>query len=443
VYKESDVTAVDAPGKNRSPERLREALFTAVAAYAAANPKSAHRHAAATEVMPGGNTRSVLFFPPFPLCLVRGEGNRLWDADGHGYVDFLGEFTAGIFGHSNAAIRAAIDRALDNGINLSGHNRLEADLAAVVCARFPSIDLVRFTNSGTEANLMAIATAIAHTGRSKIVVFEGGYHGGVLSFPPGGSRVNVPHEFVLAPYNDLDETMRLIRAADRDLAGILVEPMLGAGGCIPATPEFLAMLREEATRCGAVLIFDEVMTSRLSPGGRQAVLGIVPDMTTLGKYIGGGMSFGAFGGRADLMSLFDPRRPDALGHAGTFNNNTVTMAAGLAGMTEVLTTERTRDLNQRGDRLRDRLNRLFMERGACLRITGLGSVMNIHAFGEAAKAARELVFFDLIARGLYLAHRGLIALSLPITDSETAVFADAMSDVLAARRDVLCAPATG
>jgi glutamate-1-semialdehyde 2,1-aminomutase len=166
-------------------------------------------------------------------------------------------------------------------------------------------------------------------------------------------------------------------------------------------------------------------------------------MTTLGKYIGGGMSFGAFGGRADLMSLFDPRRPDALGHAGTFNNNTVTMAAGLAGMTEVLTTERSRDLNQRGDRLRARLNRLFVERGARLRVTGLGSVMNIHASGVAAEAARELVFFDLIARGLYLAHRGLIALSLSITDGETAVFADAMSDVLAARRDVLCAPATG
>ena len=437
------MTVLDAPGNIRSHEGLREALSAAIGAYTAANPESGRRHATASKVMPGGNTRSSLFYAPFPLCIVRGEGSRLWDADGHGYVDFLAEFTAGIFGHSNATIRAAIDRALDDGINLSGHNQLEAKLAAVVCDRFPSIDLVRFTNSGTEANLMAIATAIAHTGRSRVIVFEGGYHGGVLSFPRGGSRVNVPHEFIVAPYNDLDATAHLIRAAGRDLAGILVEPMLGAGGCIPASPEFLAMLREEATRCGAVLIFDEVMTSRLSPGGRQAILGIVPDMTTLGKYIGGGMAFGAFGGRADMMSLFDPRRPDALGHAGTFNNNTVTMAAGLAGMTEVLTPERSRDLNHRGDRLRDRLNALFKERGACLRVTGLGSMMNIHASGEAARAARELVFFDLIARGLYLAHRGLIALSLPITDTETAVFADAMTDVLDTRRDVLCVPAKG
>lgn len=431
---------LDIPGNIRSPELLHEALSGAVAGYAAANPKSAHHYAAAGKVMPGGNTRSVLFFRPFPLCMVRGEGSRLWDADGHGYVDFLAEYTAGLFGHSDPTIRAAIDRALDEGINLSGQNRLEAELAAVICARFPSIELVRFTNSGTEANLMAIATAVAYTGRNKIVVFEGGYHGGVLSFPPGGSQINVPHEFIVAPYNDLDETMHLIRAAGGDLAAILVEPMLGAGGCIPATAEFIAMLREEATRGGAVLIFDEVMTSRLSPGGRQAILGITPDMTTLGKYIGGGMAFGTFGGRADLMSLFDPRRLGALGHAGTFNNNTVTMAAGLAGLTEVLTPERSRDLNQRGDRLRDRLNALFNERGACLGVTGLGSVMNIHASGdpEIAAMAKDLVFFDLIARGIYLAHRGLIALSLPITDTDTAVFADAMSDVLDRRCDVLC-----
>jgi glutamate-1-semialdehyde 2,1-aminomutase len=439
------VPLLDPPSRVRSLERLEEALSTAVRAYSAANPNSARRYAEAGKVMPGGNTRSVLFYAPFPLCIVRGVGARLWDADNHGYVDFLAEFTAGIFGHSHPTIRAAIDAALDGGINLSGPNGLEAELAAVICERFPSIDLVRFTNSGTEANLMAIATAIAHTRRRRIMVFEGGYHGGVLSFPPGGSQVNVPHDFIVAPYNDIEETIRLVRDAGNDLAGILVEPMLGAGGCIPATPEFLAMLREEATRCGALLVFDEVMTSRVCPGGRQAILGIIPDMTTLGKYIGGGMSFGAFGGRADIMSLFDPRRPDALGHAGTFNNNIVTMAAGLAGMTEVLTPNCSRDLNRRGDRLRNDLNALFARHGACLSVTGLGSVMNIHASGDAATKARvkELVFFDLIARGIYLARRGLIALSLPITDGEIAVFIDAMTDVLSARGDILCAPAQG
>jgi glutamate-1-semialdehyde 2,1-aminomutase len=433
---------VHAGGELRPDGPVDAALSEAIHAYAVANPTSAQRFAAAGKVMPGGNTRSVLFYPPFPLCMVRGAGARLWDADGHGYVDFLAEYTAGIYGHSDPVVRAAIDAALDGGVNLSGPNHLEAELARVICNRFPSLELIRFTNSGTEANLLAIAAAMAHTGRRKILVFEGGYHGGVLWFPPGagGARLNVPHEFVVAPYNDLDATRRLIREAGDDLAAILVEPMLGAGGCIPGDPEFLAMLRDEARRRGAVLIFDEVMTSRLAPGGRQAILGIVPDLTTLGKYLGGGFSFGAFGGRADIMALFDPRRSDALFHAGTFNNNIVTMAAGLAGMTKVLTPERSIELNQRGDRLRERLNALFAAAGACLRVTGLGSVMNVHAAGEPAVAAKikDLVFFDLIARGFYLARRGLIALSLPISELEIDALVAAFGVVVSARRDILC-----
>ena len=420
---------------------LDAALAEAVRVYAARNPASRDRFAQASRVMPGGNTRSVLYFSPFPLCMMRGAGCRLWDADDHCYVDMLGEFTAGIYGHSDPTVRAAIDAALDDGLNLSGHNHHEAELARVVCERFPSIDLIRFANSGTEANMMALAAAKAFTGRRKILVFEGGYHGGFLAFPPGGSRVNAPHEFVIAPYNDIDATRRLIGEAGDDLAAVLVEPMLGAGGCVPAEPAFLEMLRTETRRLGAILIFDEVMTSRLSPGGRQALLGIVPDMTTLGKYIGGGLTFGAFGGRADIMDQFDPRRADALFHAGTFNNNTVTMAAGVAGLTKVLTPERSRDLNARGDRLRDGLNELFTRHGAALRVTGLGSVMNLHATGEPATAAaiKDLVFFDLVARGFYLARRGLIALSLPVTDAETGAFIDAMAEIIAARRGVLCA----
>jgi glutamate-1-semialdehyde 2,1-aminomutase len=151
------------------------------------------------------------------------------------------------------------------------------------------------------------------------------------------------------------------------------------------------------------------------------------------------MAFGAFGGRHDIMALFDPRRPDALGHAGTFNNNILTMAAGLVGMTQVFTPDRCRDLNQRGDALRDALNALFGGRGAPLRMSGLGSVMSLHAVGEPGVAAKmkDLVFFDLIARGFYLARRGLIALSLPVTDADTNAFVAAMNDLLTARRGVL------
>ena len=215
--------------------------------------------------------------------------------------------TAGLYGHSHPVIYAAIHEALDGGIDLGANNRLEAKLAALVCARFPSIEMVRFTNSGTEANLMAIGAARAITKRAKILVFNGAYHGSVLSFAGGGNPMNAPFEFVVAKYNDLDQTITLLEKNANDLAAVLIEPMMGSGGCIPAEKPFLEALRRATRRHGIYLIFDEVMTSRLSPGGLQEMYGILPDLTTLGKYIGGGMTCGAFGGHADIMERFDPR----------------------------------------------------------------------------------------------------------------------------------------
>ncbi|HET6305612.1 MAG TPA: aminotransferase class III-fold pyridoxal phosphate-dependent enzyme, partial [Rhodopila sp.] len=322
------------------------ALTEAKEAYVARNPKSFARNVEATGVMPGGNTRTVLFYPPFPLAMARAEGCRLWDMDGAEYVDFLGEYTAGLYGHSHPVIRAAVDRALDGGISMGAHNMLEAKFARAVCDRF-ALERVRFTNSGTEANLLALTLSRVFTGRPKLMAFDGAYHGAVFTFAGGGSPVNAPFPFVLAPYNDTAATLALIEQHGPELAAVILEPMIGSGGCIPAAPEFLAALREACSRVGALLILDEVMTSRLSPGGLQAVRGVKPDLTTFGKYVGGGMSFGAFGGRADIMDLFDPRRPDALPHAGTFNNNVLTMSAGLTGLTEIYTPDAARALNAR------------------------------------------------------------------------------------------------
>jgi glutamate-1-semialdehyde 2,1-aminomutase len=417
---------------------IAAALAEAQEHYRAANPKSLAQYEAACAALPGGNTRSAIFVEPFPLTMVRGEGSRLWDLDGHEYVDFLSEFTAGLYGHSHPLIRRAIDRALDSGVNFGAHGAAEARFAEAVCARFPSIDLVRFTNSGTEANLMAVAAARAITGRGKILVFAGGYHGGVFYFRGKGSAVNVPYEFLIGDYNDIPGTRALVAPHREDLAAILVEPMLGGSGCIPATREFLADLRALASETGAILIFDEVMTSRLAPGGLQEAHGILPDMTTLGKYVGGGMSFGAFGGKAALMEWFDPRRKDGFQHAGTFNNNVLTMNAGYVGLTEIYTPERAGHLNRFGEGLRDRLNAAVRRRGIAMQFTGLGSMIGVHMtdapIRNAADAAKghagllDLFYFDLLARGIWIAKRGMMALSIALDEADADKLAAAVEE---------------
>jgi len=189
---------------------IETALNKARANYTRLRPASHLAFKTSQAYMPGGNTRTVLFHSPFPLRITSGEGCRVTDADGLTYVNMLGEYTAGLFGHNNPVIRKAIDKALDDGINLSGHNQNEIALARLVCERFPAIDQVRFTNSGTEANLMAISTARYVTKKSKVLIFKGGYHGGLLYFGNGGIPINAPFEYVLANYNDISGTQKLI-----------------------------------------------------------------------------------------------------------------------------------------------------------------------------------------------------------------------------------------
>jgi glutamate-1-semialdehyde 2,1-aminomutase len=426
---------------------LDEALIEARETYATRRPRSRATFDAAVEVMPGGNTRTILFHGPFPFRVARGEGAWLWDVDGHRYLNLLGEYTAGIFGHSHPLIREAIEAALNHGMNLGAHNMFELELARLVTARFPSIDKVRFTNSGTEGNLMAIATARAFTRRNRILVFKGGYHGGVFYFAGAGTPVNAPYEWVLARYNDIDATRHLIREHTAQLAAVLVEPMQGSGGCITADAAFLTMLRQETSNSGILLIFDEVMTSRVAPGGAQEHFAIRPDMTTLGKYIGGGASFGAFGGRADIMDLYDPRRADALPHAGTFNNNVFSMAAGIAGLSKIYTPDAARALSARGDKLRNRLNQCFRDNGVAFQATGLASLLNVHPVAHTIRSSedladaddrlRELFFLDMLEHGFYLARRGMIALSLAVTDADIDNFVTTVGDWIGERRSQL------
>lgn len=407
---------------------LTSALQVAVDRFVAANPKSMDRHQQAKTSLPGGNTRSILHFDPAPLTITRGEGCFVEDIDGHRYTDFLGEYSAGLYGHSNKIIADRIKDVLADGTVLGGPNKYEAHLSNAIVSRFPAIDRVRFCNSGSEANLMAMAVARAVTGRDTFIGFNGGYHGGFLMLDGIHSDLNVPHHIVCADYNDLESVHALVAEHGSDLAAIILEPMIGGGGCIPADQPFLEGLRQIATDSGALLIFDEVITSRLSPGGLQEKTGVLPDMTTLGKYIGGGMTIGAFGGRADIMDRFDPANVDAFFHAGTFNNNVLTMAAGHAGLTEVLSARTNHYLNASGDDLRRRLNAQFKGAGMRAQVTGQGSINCVHFtpntirkpadIGDALPDLKRLFHLEMLHRGQYIAPRGMIALSLPMAHRE-------------------------
>ena len=433
------------PGMDEAPRAntdIRSAVADARARYVAVRPRSQALHDQARAVMPGGNTRSVLSYGPFPTAMARGEDCRLWDIDGHEYLDLCGEYTAGLFGHSERRIHRAVAAAMADGLNLAAVGAPEVAFARILVDRFLSIELVRFTNSGTEGNLMALTAARAFTGRAAVLAFRGGYHGGVLTFPPSGaSQVTVPIPFLMGDYNDPAAAIALARAHAADLAAIIVEPMLGSGGCIPAEPAFLQALRDIATETGALLVFDEVMTSRMSAGGMQARLGITPDLTTLGKYVAGGMSFGAFGGRADVMDLFAHTLP----HAGTFNNNVLSMAAGNVAMGEIFTPAAAAALFARGEAMRAALNHAC---GAMpVRFTGLGSMAAPH-FGAGPfdraytptphqEGLRELFFFDMLDAGLYIARRGMVALSLPVGQPGIDRFVAAVADFVALRAPLL------
>ena len=390
--------------------------------------------------MPGGNTRTTIHRQPFPLTIVRGEGARITDADGHEYVDFLGEYTAGLYGHSHTVILDAIHEALADGIVLGAPNRYESVLAEAVCARFSSIDLVRFCNSGTEANLLALSLARAVTGRSAVLAFSGAYHGGVFLFSHGVSPLNAPFRWIVGEYNDAAGAARLVERRASDLAAVIVEPLQGAAGVIPGEEAFLRTLREATAANDVLLVLDEVMTARLAPGGMQEVLELAPDLTTLAKFVGGGLSFGAFGGRAELMGRFDPARPDALPHGGTFNNDVLTMAAGAAGLTRVLTDAEIVRLNALGDRLRDRLNGFARERELDFCATGYGSLVGLHFVRGPVRNEHDIVdtpelrsflHLHMLERSFSYGHRGFVALSIPLGEPEIDAFAAAVEEFLA------------
>jgi glutamate-1-semialdehyde 2,1-aminomutase len=428
--------------------------------YLERTPQSRTQNTLAAQVLPGGDTRTSVYFLPYPTYIERGEGCTLFDVDGNRYVDFHNNFTSLIHGHGHPAVVEAVAAQVRKGTLYGSPTSCQHELAGMICQRIPSVERVRFCNSGTEATMVAMRLARAYTGREIILKMDGGYHGthdyaevNVVAHTDENG-VPIPHResrgvpecilntMLVAPFNNLDAVEELLSACSHNIAAIIVEPMMNAGGLVPALPGYLSGLRKLADRYNVLLIFDEVVTFRLSLGGWQQIENVMPDLTTLGKIIGGGFPVGAISGRADIMDLFNPSHPDKLRHSGTFNGNSITMAAGIATLQHYGEEEIER-VNALGEKLRQGVRQAFREHDLKVNVTGCGSLAYIHWTGaeiltaaDASKAARSagdlltLLHLGMLNQGIWIPHRGELALSTPMGVKEIDQALGALDKVL-------------
>ncbi len=416
--------------------------------------------------LPGGNTRTTVFMRPFPIYAARADGCRVWDEDGNEYIDCINNFTSMIHGYGNKAITEAVVEQLGRGTAFGLPTRSEIDLAELLQERLPAVEQLRFTNSGTEAVMMALKAARAFTGRPAIAKIEGAYHGSYdyaevsldaepsnwgeiapISVPfAKGTPRGVLDDVIVLPFNCIAAARRIIAANADRLAAVLIDPLPNRVGLMPASREYVKELEALVKEVGALLIFDEVISFRLSYHGAQGLWRARPDLTTLGKIIGGGFPVGAVGGRKDVMGVFDPTSgKPALPHGGTFSANPISMRAGVACMQQLRQTQFER-LDLLGETVRDGFNELFKRKAIRARAVGMGSLLKVHftsreptdyrSVYQSAAEARQLATFNrgLLNRGVLAASYGLMALSTPMTDGDAEAIiraaAGALEDVL-------------
>jgi glutamate-1-semialdehyde 2,1-aminomutase len=431
------------------------------------SPSSARLFEDARRNFPGGDTRMSAHYGPYPLFVERASGCRMVDADGHQIVDFMNNFTSLLLGHANAAVVAAVTEQMQRGSAYAAPTRSQVALAELIRARLPSVEQLRFTSSGSEATLMTLRCARAFTHRQKIMKMEGGYHGSYelaeVSLVPRPDRCgpldapasvgidasfpdSVLNDVVVCPYNEPELARALIGRHAHELAAVIVEPVLGSMGMIPATAEFLRALREATAAHGVLLIFDEVITLRLDDGGAQRLFGVTPDLTAMGKIIGGGLPIGAFGGRTDLMRMFHPDEAQPVMHASTFSGNPISMAAGAAAMEQV-NPQLIAHVNGLGERLRSGFDAAFQRNGVRGQTTGIGSLANIHLTDENLNGPRDVVaglgrsgrinqllHLSMLMRGVASASRLMYCTSAPMTAADVDFAIDALDDALRALR---------
>ena len=404
--------------------------------YRARTPRSRALFERATASLPGGSTRTTVYSAPYPPYAAHGSGLALTDVDGNVYRDFLGNYTSLILGHAHPAVVAAVEAQVRRGSAFAAPTETEVALAEELRRRVPSIEHLRFTSSGTEATMFAIRAARAFTGRSLIARFDHSYHGThdqVMAGTPGVPDA-IGGLMIELPWGSPDRIEAGLRGREGELAGVIVEPVQGAGGVRPPELGFLEFLRAYCDRVGALLIFDEIISFRIAPGGAQEVYGVRPDLTTLGKIIAGGYPLAAFGGRRDVMAIFDARQGRAVSHGGTFNGNPVAAAAGLATLGE-LTPDAYVRLAALGARLSERLSGRIVADGLDARVVNVGSLFQVFrgnagsAFAPGAGRPSEL-FLGLLLEGFFLAPRGLGAIPTVATEQDVDDLADAIGRVL-------------
>ncbi len=369
--------------------------------YISKTRKSRVLYEKAKKLLPGGVSYAIRHFEPYPFYTVEAKGSKLYDVDGNEYVDFWLGHTALILGHSPPTVVEAVKNQLEKGTHYGTSHELEAKLAEKIVKFVPSAEMVRFTNSGTEANMYATRLSRTFTGRSRIAKFEGGWHGGYDALHTGvrypfdvresaGLTSGVLQDTIILPFNDLERVRE--RLMNEEVASVVIEPVLGAGGGVPAEKEFLKGLRELCDDNGTLLIFDEVITGfRLALGGGQEYYGVTPDITVLGKILGGGFPIGAFCGRKEIMKRIDTllyERPHYSFHGGTFAANPISMTAGLATLKNLEDGQLISRLNNVGAEIRKQLTEIFKAEDVDVKVTGAGSLFNTHFTKEEVKDAR-------------------------------------------------------
>ncbi|MEM0456890.1 MAG: aspartate aminotransferase family protein [Nitrososphaerota archaeon] len=383
--------------------------------YELRTQKSRALYNEAIKFLPGGVTYAIKYWEPYPIYVSKAKGSRIWDVDGNEYLDFWMGHAAIIMGHAYEPVIRAAREQLELGAHLGFCHEWEVKLAEIVTKAVPSVKLFRATNSGTEANMYAIRLARAYTGKNKIAKFEGHWHGGYdalhkavnppLDKPASlGLTDGVMNDTIVLPFNDLEGVRQRVKR--EDLACIILEPVMGSNGMIPADREFLKGLRELCDELGILLIFDEVITGfRLARGGAQEYYGVLPDITTFGKILGGGIfPAGGFGGREDIMELLDQRKRkhyEMSFHGGTYAGNPLTARAGYTLLSELTKGEVYPKINALGERARKGLEDVFSRYKVAIHVTGVGSLFAIHFTKEKPKDVRSAVGDTKLARDYF------------------------------------------